>query len=128
MERERRDAVLGGGPVPRHREPYGERRARAVEDRPRGDRHPAMAGLAPMPAVRQTRTVAATARAHETLRPPQPSQVVQARAVVRKPRAPLGVIAREVATGDEGGGTLLGGSGHDCMLYLPHSNGYLIKE
>jgi hypothetical protein len=119
MERERCNTVLRGGHGPGHRKPHGQWRARPVEDRPRGDRHAAMAGFAPMPAVLQTRTTAATARAHEALRPSPPSQVVQARAVVREPPAPLGVVAREIATRDEDGGRLLGGGGHRYILYLP---------
>jgi len=37
MERERCNTVLRGGHGPGHRKPHGQRRARPVEDRPRGD-------------------------------------------------------------------------------------------
>lgn len=122
MERERRDTVLRGGHVPGHREPDRERRARAVEDRPGRDRHAATARLAPEAAVLQARAAVAAARTHEATGPPQPLQIVQARVVVREPRAQLRVAARKIAAGDERGGGLLGG--HHYILCLPHSNGY----
>jgi hypothetical protein len=127
MERERRNAVLRRCHVPSHREPDGQRGARAVEDRPSRDRHAATAGLAPVAAILDARAaLARAARAHEAAGPPQPLQVVQARVVVCEPRTQFRVAARIIATGDERGGGLL--SGHHYILCLPHSNGYPLKK
>src|ERR1039458_6719005 len=90
LEIERRDAVLGAGEGPAGSEPDGERRPRSVEDRARGHRrsvstrraHPA--AVAGVPA-----SGGATERTDESIRPPEPLEVVQTGVVRREPRLEL---------------------------------------
>src|SRR5665213_1889850 len=100
LETERRDPVLLGGEEPAGGEPHRQRRARAVEDRPRGGRCARAAGSAHQPAIGQPpATGVSAARAHEPLWPPQPLQVVPAVSVGREPGRELAHRPRVVDAG-----------------------------
>ena len=97
LDAQRGHAVLLAGHLPRRREPQPQRRASAVEDRPRRDRHLTPANRAlPTTAAQPPRSPADAPRATEPVRPTQPLEVVPAGSLVRKPRQQLRVGARVI--------------------------------
>lgn len=82
------DPVLRRYHQPRSLKPHGQRRPRVLEDRAGLDAHPPSAPATRPPARRQAPALLGPAVwAAEAVRPPQPVQIVQARRVVREPRA-----------------------------------------
>src|SRR5664279_4746059 len=90
LQAQRGHAVLLRGDEPDRGEPRRQRGADPMEDRPCGHRglpatgraHPS--GLRRLPGLRR-----AARRTEETVRPPQPGQVLQAGEIVREPRLEL---------------------------------------
>ena len=94
---QRGHAVLLAGHLPRRREPQPQRRASAVEDRPRRDRHLTPANRAlPTTAAQPPPSPADAPRTTEPVRPTQPLEVVPTGSLVRKPRQQLRVGARVI--------------------------------
>ncbi len=86
LDVQRRDTVLGRGEQPAHTEPYRQRGPRAIEDRACRHRGAGIALRAPESAVAHAPTTGmAAVRAHKSVAPSQPLQVVEAVGVRRKP-------------------------------------------
>jgi hypothetical protein len=84
------DAVLLTGHLPCRSEPQPQRRASAVQDRPRRDRRLTTADRAlPTTAAQSPPSPAGAPRAPESGGPAQPLKVINARSLVRKPRQQL---------------------------------------
>src|SRR5699024_10511293 len=97
LQAQRADPALLGGHEPHCSKPSPQRSACAVENRSSGDRGASPTCLAHPQALAGPPELALLARrTHETLRPPQAGQVVQARGVVAEPLQQIRIRARIV--------------------------------